>query len=65
MKFSQDVYVLSKDYADAVRSRASLFRKVTGTKKSLRNTFITLHGVKHNKHSGIVDSELTLDDLFE
>ena len=64
MKFSQDEYVLSKDYADTVRSRASLFRKVTGTKKSLRNTFITLYGVKHNKHSGIVDSELTLGDLF-
>lgn len=64
MKYSQDEYVLSKDYADTVRSRTSLFRKATKTRKSLRNTFVTLYGVKPNKHSSIVDNELKLDDLF-
>ena len=27
-------------------------------------TFVTTYGVKRNKHSGIVQSEVTLDDLF-
>lgn len=29
------------------------------------HTFITTYGVAHNLHSGIVQSEVTMDDLFE
>lgn len=27
-------------------------------------TYVTTYGLKRNKHSGIVQSEVTLDDLF-
>ncbi|MDD5788609.1 MAG: hypothetical protein PUD35_07355 [Bacteroidales bacterium] len=32
--------------------------------KSIHLTFITSKGLKHNMYSGIVQNEVTLDDLF-
>ena len=32
--------------------------------KSIHLTFITSKGLKHNVYSGIVQNEVTLDDLF-
>lgn len=33
--------------------------------QTIQLTFITTFGVKHNMYSGLVQSEVTLDDLFE
>ena len=33
-------------------------------KSSIQHTFITTYGVAHNLHSGIVQSEVIMDDLF-
>lgn len=46
------------------RSRRELFKDVTGTKKAVHLTYVTTFGVKRNRHSGVVQSEVTLDDLF-
>ena len=46
------------------RSRRELFKAVTGTKKAVHLTYVTTFGVKRNRHSGVVQSEVTLDDLF-
>ncbi len=64
MKYTSDEFVIEKDYADTLRKRIALFRRVMGTKKNLRCTFLTVHGVKANKYSGIADHQLVLDDLF-
>ena len=64
MKYAHDEYVIDKDYAQALRDRMALFRRVQKTSKNLRCTFITVYGVKQNKYSGIVDHQLKLDDLF-
>lgn len=64
MKYSQDEYVIEKEYEETLRERMSLFKNVQKTKKALRCTFITLYGVKTNIHSGIVNNSITLDDLF-
>lgn len=64
MKYSNDEYVITNEYETTLRERMGCFRQVTKTKKSLLNTFITTYGVKKNKYSGIVDSEIILDDLF-
>ena len=64
MKYSQDEYVIEKEYEENLRERMSLFKNVQKTKKALRCTFITLYGVKTNIHSGIVNNSITLDDLF-
>ncbi len=64
MKFSTGLYAVSKDYEQKLRERVSIFRAETKTRCSTRTTFVTTYGVLKNKHSGIVDDEVSLDDLF-
>ena len=64
MKFSGDEYVITEDENRKLRRRLELFRAATGTKKGLLLTMITSNGVKRNANSAIVNSEVTLDDLF-
>lgn len=64
MKFSEEEVVISKEDAKLLRERTQLFRRIQKTNKNLRCTFITPYGVKQNMHSGIVDHQLTLEDLF-
>lgn len=64
IKHVSSKYVIDADYEQRLRERASLFRTVTKTKKALHHTFITTYGVAQNSHSGIVQSEVTMDDLF-
>lgn len=65
IKYASDKYALTADYEERLRTRASLFRTVTKTKKAIHHTFITTYGVARNNHSGIVQSEVTMDDLFK
>ena len=64
MKYSVDEYTITEDYEKKLRQRASLFQHVTKTKKALQHTFITTYGVKQNLYSDIVQSEVTMEDLF-
>ena len=64
MKYVSDKYEIDADYEERLRNRASLFRAVTKTRKVLHHTFVTTYGVTHNLHSGIVRSEVLMDDLF-
>ena len=64
IKYVTDKYIIDADYEQRIRNRASLFCAVTKTKKSIHHTFITTYGVAHNMHSGIVQSEVVMDDLF-
>lgn len=64
MKYSQEEYVIEKNYVTTIRERTLLFRRDQKTTKNLRCTFITPYGVKKNLNSGIVDHQLLLDDLF-
>lgn len=65
LKYSSDKYEITGAYEEHLRERASLFRKKTGTRKALHLTFITTYGVKQNRYSSVVQSEVTMDDLFE
>lgn len=64
MKYSVGEYSISKQYADKIRDRMSLFNKTVKTKKALRTTFITTHGVKEGKYNDIVDNQMTVESLF-
>jgi hypothetical protein len=50
--------------AHATVTRASGTSR-TGTKPALHTTLITPYGVKRNKYWGEVQSEVTLEDLFQ
>ena len=65
MKFSVNPYVISKDYEQTLRQRMAIFKEKTKTRKSLANTFVTTFGVADGTHHSIVDSEVSMEDLFE
>ena len=64
IKYVSDKYAIDSEYEERLRNRGTLFRTVTNTKKSIQYTFITTYGVAHNIHSGIVHSEVIMEDLF-
>ncbi len=64
MKFSEGPYTITKDYEYKLRNRMTIFREETKTNKSLVTTLVTTYGVLHDIPSGIVQSEVVMDDLF-
>ncbi len=65
MKFCNGEYVIDADDEANFRNKIETFRRATGIKKSLYFTMITTFGVKSNAHSGIVQKNIVLDDLFD
>jgi AAA+ ATPase superfamily predicted ATPase len=63
-KFAGSAFVIDKKYAEELRSKLEVFKRVTKTRKALHLTMITTYGVADNKYMGMVQSETTLDDLF-
>ena len=64
MKFSVNRYMIDRDYEMLLRDRMAWFIAETKTRKAPVITMITTYGILPNKHSGIVQNEVTLDDLF-
>ena len=64
MKFASTEYEIKDAEDRRIRARKELFKETTGTSKAVHLTYVTTYGLKRNKHSGIVQSEVTLDDLF-
>lgn len=64
MKFSLHPFELTPTYLQHIIRRRELFRKDTGTTKALHLTFVTTYGLSNNEQRGMVQSEVTMDDLF-
>ena len=64
MKFSQDNFVISKDYDYRLRSKLSVLMEHTCGKRNIQVTLITTFGLKQNMYSSRVQRVVTLDDLF-
>ena len=65
MKFSADRYVMDERTESELSRKLSVFQAVTKTRQALHLTLVTSFGLMRNKHSGRVQSEVTLDDLFQ
>ena len=65
MKFSSDPHSISKDEADDVRNKIFAFKESTGTRNACHVTYVTTYGVAPGKNTAIVQSQVTLDDLFK
>lgn len=65
IKFSTKPYLLTSAYEEKLRSRATIFQQSTKTKHSLVHTFITTYGISNAESSGILHSQVIMDDLFE
>lgn len=66
MKFSRTEFELSKKNAIELQNKLDIFLGKTKTRKSLFLTMVSTHGIKNMKsYPGLVQSEITMDDLFE
>jgi len=65
MKFSVAPYSITKDYEINLRNKISKLMQQPHFRKSIRMTFVTTFGVERNIHSGIINDEVILDNLFE
>ncbi len=65
MKYSDREFVIDKLYAERLRTKKKVFKEQTATPKTLFTTMVTTYGVKKNAHYlSVIDSQLTMDDLF-
>jgi hypothetical protein len=64
IKFSVGEFSIDKDYEDKLRKKMQVFREATRSRKALQLVMITTYGVRQNSHSGIMQSQVKMDDLF-
>jgi len=64
MKYSLSEYAIDAEYEQKLRNQKSAFIDATNTRKAVHLTMVTTFGIKANAHSGIVQNEVKLDDLF-
>ena len=65
LKFYQEPFVITKDYANQLRQKMAAFRYHTQTRKQLSWILISPFGWIQNKHSlGLITNVLTIEDLF-
>ena len=64
IKYSLNKFEITKKYNDEIQNRKELFRELSKTRKALHVTLLTTYGIKQNPYSGMVQSEVTMDDLF-
>ena len=64
MKYSLSEYIIDAEYEQKLRNKKSAFIDATNTRKAVHLTMVTTFGIKTNVHSGIVQNEITLEDLF-
>ena len=65
MKFAVGKFQMTSTYSDYLRDRIELFKAKTKTRYSVVQTMVTTYGVAEGIHSGIVQQEVTMDDLFK
>jgi uncharacterized protein len=64
-KFSLDTFAIDKEYAEKLRSKISIFKTATKTRKAVFLTMITTYGVEKNQYANqLMQNEVTMDDLF-
>lgn len=65
IKFSNDVYVMTKKDREDLERKKQVFQRETKTRKTLFTTLITPYGAEENPHYlGTIQKQLTMDDLF-
>ena len=65
-KYYDGPLTITKDYAQTLLNRKSLFKQATGSRKTIFNTMLTNFPIKTGDYaSSAVDNNITLDMLFE
>ena len=64
MKWSSSPFSITKEYADKLRLKASVFSTVTKTKKGVHLVMVASSGLDMGPYRNVVQAVVTLDDLF-
>ena len=64
-KYTMAPFVIDAGYEEALRNKMDSFINETACKKALHLTFLSVNGLSHNDHAGIVQNEITGDALFD
>ena len=64
MKYSLSEYAIDAEYEQKFQNKKSAFINTTNTRKAVHLTMVTTFGIKTNVHSGMMQNEVKLDDLF-
>ena len=64
MKFVGSEYVIDKEEEAKLRNRIETLKHTLSPKQTVHLTMVTTYGVAYGKHSGVVQRQVTLDDLF-
>ena len=64
MKYTRGEYSITEAYAVELSRKADVFRQVTGTRMSVHLPLISSYGLADNAYSGIIQSQLSFNDLF-
>ncbi|HLO45118.1 MAG TPA: ATP-binding protein [Leadbetterella sp.] len=65
IKYSTSPFTITKEYDLKLRTKQSIFKEVTKTRKSVFLAMITTYGITPNEYAkSIIQNELTMDDLF-
>jgi predicted AAA+ superfamily ATPase len=64
MKFANTPYIISKSYEKNLRNKIAVFTYESKTRKAIHLTLVTTFEMVKNRHSGIVQNDITLDDFF-
>ncbi len=64
MKFASTQYAIDRDEEMRLRRRIDTLKAALSPKQTVHLTMVTTYGVAHGKHSGIVQKEVVMDDLF-
>jgi hypothetical protein len=64
IKFSKYEFEITKAYGETLKNRVRAFQSETGTRGTPHITFVSTYGLKRNQYAAMVQSEVTLDDLF-
>ena len=64
IKFAKSLFEIDRSVEKNLRNKIEIFRAETKTRKALHLVMITTYGVKPGKHSGVVQAEVVMEDLF-
>lgn len=64
MKFVGGAYTIDKDEEIKLRNRIESLKSTLSLKQTVHLTLVTTFGLSYGKHSGIVQKQVELDDLF-
>lgn len=64
MKFASTPYTIDKEESEKLQVRIESLKETLSAKQTIHLTMVTTFGIDYGKHSGMVQRQILMDDLF-